>query len=194
MMYTDGNDFINDIKNNWNHRVKSVKVWGIIASILMIIVGVLCMIFPLQTTYGLEVFASIVLLCFGIWGCVRYAKMPAVLRTGVGLASSIMNILLGILLITSPAPALMETFGFMLGLDLLMIGFEQTTATGRLHMFGIMDTGWMTLDGVLNIICGFLLLFSPFASVFAVSAIFAFYLLVGGITLLVGCINMKQIE
>lgn len=194
MMYTDGNDFINDIKNNWNRRVKSVKVWGIIASILMIIVGVLCLVFPIQTTYGLEVFASLVLLCLGIWGVVRYVKMPAVLRTGVGLASSILNILLGIMLVTSPAESLLMTFGFLFGLDLLMLGFEQVTATGRLQMFGIVDTGWMTLDGVLNIICGFILLFSPFASIFAISVIFAFYLLVGGITLLIGCINMKQIQ
>lgn len=194
MLYTDGNDFLNDLKNNWNKRVKSVKVWGIIASILMIIVGILCLIYPLQTTYGLEVFASLVLLCLGIWGVVRYVKMPAVLRTGVGLASSILNILLGIMLLTSPAPALLETFGFLFGLDLMMLGFEQTTGAGRLHLFGIMDTGWMTVDGVLNIICGFLLLMTPFASIFAVSMIFAFYLLVGGITLLIGCINVKKIE
>lgn len=193
-VYDSGDEFIDDIRNGWNKRVKSIRTWGFIIAILMIVLGVLCTIKPLQTTYALEVVVSAALVVFGIWGIVHYIKLPVMLRSGVTLASSILNIILGIMLLTSPADDVLTSFGFLFGLSMMMSGFEEVTQTGALHAFGIMETGWMTFNGVLNIICGIVLLCSPMASVFAVSFIIAFYLLVDGITLLVACIKSKNLE
>ncbi|MDD6258358.1 MAG: DUF308 domain-containing protein [Erysipelotrichaceae bacterium] len=193
-VYDSGDEFIDDIRNGWNKRVKSIRTWGFIIAILMIVLGVLCTIKPLQTTYALEVVVSAALVIFGIWGIVHYIKLPVMLRSGVTLASSVLNIILGITLLTSPADDVLSSFGFLFGLSMMMSGFEEITQAGALHTFGIIDTGWMTFNGVLNIICGIVLLGAPMASVFAVSFIIAFYLLVGGITLLVACIKSKNLE
>lgn len=193
-VYDSGDQFIDDIKDGWNKRVKSIRTWGFVIAILMIVLGVLCMIKPLQTTYALEVVVSAALVVFGIFGIVHYVKLPVMLRSGVTLASSILNIILGIMLLTSPADDVLSSFGFLFGLSMMMSGFEEITQTGTLHAFGIIDTGWMTFNGILNIICGIILLGAPLASVFAVSFVIAFYLLVGGITLLVACIKSKNIE
>lgn len=192
--YDSGDDLLDETRGQWNKHLRSTRIWGFIASILMIVIGILCLVYPVQTTYAIEVIASIALLLFGIWEIIEYFQRPPFLRMGPGLASGILNIILAIMLLTSPAPDLLLSFGFLFGLDLLMIGFEQVTATGRLGSIGITGTGWMTADGVLNIICGILLLFMPMASVGAVSFLLALYLLVGGINLFILCINAKDLK
>ncbi|MGN0363623.1 MAG: HdeD family acid-resistance protein [Bilifractor sp.] len=193
-LYDNGDDVINEVRERWNSHVKSVRIWGFIAAVLMIIMGIVCMIFPVQTTYVIEVFASAALLLWGIWEIVSYFQRPVILRTGVSLMSGILNVILGIMLLTSPADELLIFFGFLFGLDLMMVGFEQLTLTGTFHAFGVINTGWMTFDGILNILVGIILLFMPIASVSAVSVLLSFYLLAGGITLLIECINAKELK
>lgn len=192
--YDNGEDLLSEIRDQWNKNLKSTRIWGFIASILMIIIGILCIVFPVETTYFVEVMASIALLVFGFWEIVRYFQRPVFLRTGVSLASGILNIILAILLLTSPAEAMLESFGFLFGLDLLMLGFEEITMTGRLGAVGVSGTGWLTFEGIMNIIVGIILLFMPVVSVAAVSAVLAVYLLFGGISLLVMSINAKDLK
>lgn len=192
--YNNGDDLLSEIRSQWNKNLRSTRVWGFVAAILMIIIGILCIVFPVETTYFIEVMASIALLCFGIWEVVRYVQRPPFLKMGTSLASGILNIILAILLLTSPAEDMLLYFGFLFGLDLMMLGFEQVTATSRLHAIGVSETGWLTADGVLNIIFGFILLFIPMASVATVSAVLAVYLLFGGISLLIIAINAKDLK
>lgn len=194
MRYNNGDELLNEIKEKWNKNLRSTRIWGFVASIFMIVIGILCIAFPVQTTYAIEVLASIALLCFGIWEVVRYTQMTPFLRTGVTLAGGILNIILAIMLLTSPAADLLMSFGFLFGLNLLMLGFEQVTATSRLGVIGVTGTGWLTAEGVLNIIFGFILLFVPMASVAAVSAVLAMYLIFGGISLLITSINAKDLK
>lgn len=193
-VYNSGNEVIDEMKNQWNKNVRSMRVWGIIASVLMILIGILCIVNPLDTTYAIEVMASIALLCYGIWEIVRYTQRPVFLRTGVSLGSGILNIILALMLLTSPAEDMLLSFGFFFGLELLMLGLEQITTTGRLHAIGVGETGWLTFDGVMNIIVGIILLIMPSASVAAVSAVFAVYLIFGGISLFITSINAKDLK
>lgn len=194
MRYNNGDELISEIKDKWNKNLRSMRIWGIVASIFMIFIGILCIAYPVQTTYAIEVLASVALLCFGIWEIVRYVQTTPFLRTGVRLASGILNILLAIMLLTSPAEDLLMSFGFLFGLDLMMLGFEQVTTASRLAVIGVIGTGWLTADGVLNIIFGIILLFMPLGSVVAVSALLAMYLIFGGISLLVTSINAKDLK
>lgn len=193
-MFQHDDDLINEIRENWNKNIRSMRIWGIIASIFMIVVGILCVVFPMTTTYVIEVMASIALLLFGIWEVVRYVKRSSFLRTGVSLASGILNILLAVLLLTSPKAEMLLFFGFLFGLNLLMIGFEMVTAAGRFRAVGIAETGWMMANGVINIIIGIILLLIPLASIAAVSILLAVYLIFGGITLLMMSINARDMQ
>lgn len=194
MRFNNGDELINEIRDKWNKNLRSTRIWGFVASIFMIVIGIVCCFFPVQSTYFIEVLASVALLAFGIWEVVRYVQSSPFLRTGVSLASGILNIILAIMLLTSPAEEMLLFFGFLFGLDLMMLGFEQVTASGRLGMIGVAGTGWLTADGILNIIFGIILLFVPMASIAAVSVILAMYLIFGGISLLITCINAKDLK
>lgn len=192
--YENGEDLLNEIRSKWNKNVRSVRIWGFVASILMIIIGILCFVYPVATTYAVEVLASVALLIFGFWEVVRYVQRPPFLRTGVSLASGILNIILAIMLLTSPAEDMLLSFGFLFGLNLLMLGFEQLASAGRYQAVGIVGTGWLTAEGILNVIVGIFLLFMPIVSVAAVSAVLAVYLIVGGISLLIMSINARDLK
>lgn len=193
-MYDNGDELVQEMQEEWNKNLRSMRIWGIIAAILMIIIGVLCIFYPVQTTYAIEVMVAVALLVFGCWEIVRYTQRPIFLRTGASLASGILNIFLAIWLLTSPAIYMLMSFGFLFGLDLLMLGFEQMTMTGRLKSIGISGTGWMTASAVINIIIGIILLALPVASVATVSALLAVYLIFGGISLLILSINAKDLK
>lgn len=185
---------VDQIKNNWNSHLKYFRLWGYIASVLMILVGALCVAFPIQTTYGVELFVTAALLVFGAWEIVHYIQSPAVLRSGAFLLSGILNVLLGILLITMKPEAMLATFGILFGFNMTLVGVEQLVMSGRLRAFQTEGTGWLTLDGVLNLICGVILLFSPVISIFAVSFMLSLYLIVGGISLFIQCNNAKVVK
>lgn len=192
--YENADQIVSEMKGQWNRNVRSMRVWGFVAAILMIVIGVLGIFYPIQTTYAVEVAASVALLVFGCWQVVRYMQRPVFLRTGASLASGILNVILAVLLLTSPAEDMLLCFAMLFGLDLLMLGIEQLTMTGRLHAIGVAETGWLTFDGVLGVIVGVLLLLTPAASLAAVSALITVYLLYGGINLLVACVNAKELE
>lgn len=72
-VYDNGEDLITEIREKWNKNLKSMRIWGLIAAVFMIIVGILCIVNPLTTTYAIKVLASIALLVFGIWDTLKYA-------------------------------------------------------------------------------------------------------------------------
>lgn len=192
--YDNGDELIAEIKDRWNKNLRSMRIWGVIAAILMLVTGFLCIAYPVEATYEIEILAAVAMFCFGIWEIVQYAERPVFLRRGSSVASGILNILLAILLLTSPAEDMMVFFGFLFGLDLMMLGFDQVTIAGSLRAIGAEGTGWLTVDGILNIIFGILLLFMPVASVPTVSVIMAMYLIFGGISLLVMSISAKDLK
>lgn len=192
--YENGEELLSEIRNRWNRNVRAVRLWGFVASILMIIMGVLCFIYPVLTTYAVEVMASVALLLFGVLEVVRYFQRPAFLRTGAGLALGVLNIVLALLLLSSPAESMLLAFGFLFGLSLLTLGLEQATASGRFRAIGIAGTGWLTAEGALNIIAGIILLLMPYVSAVAFGVVLTVYMLVGGISLLITSVNAKDLE
>lgn len=191
-IYETGDELFREVQANWDKYLKSVRIWGFIAAFLMILIGVLCFIFPVATTYFLEVVASIALLLFGGWEIVMYMRSSPVLRSGAMLVSGILNVILAIMLLLSPVETVLATFGLLFAMNLLIIGFEQLTVSGRLRAVGVVETSWVTVNGVINLIAGIILLFMPMASAVAVTFVLAMYLLFAGITLLIECINVKN--
>lgn len=113
---------------------------------------------------------------------------------GVSLAGGILDLLLAVTLLTEPSEDMLAFFGYLLGFELITIGFEQITSASRLRAIGVNGTGWLTADGILNLIFGIILLFAPMASLFAISMVLALYLIFKGISLLVISFNAKDLE
>jgi uncharacterized membrane protein HdeD (DUF308 family) len=193
MFYDNDRNYQDEFRGFWNQNVKKYRRWALILGIVMIILSILCFTNPIRSMYVLEVIASIVMICIGIGGIATYSSTPVYFRFGGSLISSILNILLGIMLILSPAQEMMMTFAFIFGIEMMSFGIQELSVSHRLKFFGIADTGVHTFSGVMNIICAFILFFMPQVSI-AISWIIAAYLLIGGISLLINGINAKTYE
>ena len=187
-------DLANEFIGRWNKRLRSVRTASFIISILMIILGILCFIFPMETMSVIEVIACLLLISFGIYQMVDYFNEPVWFRFPGNLAGGILNIIMGILLLISPKEVTISTFAFLFGWILMMAGIEKMSFGNKLSFFAVSDYGWLTFSGVFNIIAALLFIFLPLASTLALNFIIAAYLLVGGITLLIEAFSMKDLK
>jgi uncharacterized membrane protein HdeD (DUF308 family) len=191
ILYDNNRDYRDEFRNFWNDKVKKVRKRSLIVGIIMIVLGILCLVFPVRSIYFLEVIASLVMIFIGIYEIAAFFMMPIFFRFGGGLLAGILNIMLGIILLSSPPEEMITAFGFIIAIDVLIFGIEELSAVSKAKYFGAGDTGWLTANGILSVICGIVLIFLPQASV-ALSIILAVYLLVGGISLLSAAANAKE--
>ena len=87
-----------------------------------------------------------------------------------------------------------SVFAYMFGFVLLIFGINKITFANKLHFFGILDYGWVIAGGVLNILAAAAFLILPLVSLVVLQTVLAGYLAIGGITLLVDVITMKNMK
>ena len=145
-----GPDPINEIKDAWNKRMKGVRIFGLIVSILMLVMGVLCLVFPLRTAYAVEVLATISLIAFGVMQIIGYFLQPCPLRSAPLLVCGLLNILLAWMLLSTQAIYLLMAFAYLFALILLLLGIEQLTFGSRMRAIGAGETGWLTANGAIS--------------------------------------------
>jgi uncharacterized membrane protein HdeD (DUF308 family) len=191
--YDNGNDYREELHGFWNENVKKFRRGAWIAAILMILCGILCLFFPVESMLVMEVIASILLIVMGVAEIYEYSRVPVYLRTAGPVVSGVLNILLGILLLTSTSENLIIAYGFIFGIGLITFGIEKIGSYNRLRFFSVDGLGWLMASGILSILCGVVLVFVPQASV-ALSVIVAIYLLAGGISLAIDAANAKELE
>lgn len=193
--YNDyGNGPLDSFRQAWNKQVKHLRIWGIVLGIVSIFAGIVFVLNPVESAFVLSLFASILLIIFGIGEICEYAATPSAFRTGVSLVAGILNIILGILLLAASPATMLATFGILFAVILLMTGIDQLTIGSRLRATGIADTGWLTFNAVLSIIAGVIFLFIPIAGMAFTSIFIGFYLLVGGIMLLIAGIKARKLQ
>lgn len=192
-IYDNNTDYRDDFRQFWNNNVKKYRTGSIVTGIIMIILGILCMVYPVETMVVIEVVASLALIAVGIAELVGYANTPVYIRFGGGLLNGLLNIMLGIILLSSPKDALIATYAWMFAIALLMFGISELSLKSRLQFFGVQNTGSLTLNGVLSIIFAIILFFIPQASI-AISYILAIYFVVSGVTALISGINAKELK
>lgn len=191
--YSVQTDLREQIRTFWNQNVKRYRTYSITAGIVMLVLGVLCLIYPFETIIAMEYAASLLLIVYGGYQLYAFTVLPVFLRTGGVLLSGILNIMLGILLLSGPQQSMMATYAYLFSVDLLMIGIEQCVAYNHMKYYGLPNTGWMLLEGVVNIVVAVIFLFMPQTTV-AISLLVAVYLLVEGGTLLYSGISAKDLK
>lgn len=182
------------LAQEWNARVRSIRTTGFVVSILMIVVGVLCLFFPIQSIYIGATVLTFFIIAFGVFEIAEYLSLPAFFRMGGMLASGILNIVIGIMLLALPAESMVIAFSFMLAFNLLMLGVEELSFTSFLRAFNVANYGWVIASSVLNIIFALMLLFIPITSSVALWLCLALYLVAGGISLLIECVKSKNLK
>lgn len=180
LFYNNDTDYRDEFRGFWNNNVKKFRTSSIVLGVIMLILGILCFIFPVRSMIVMEYIASIFLIIIGIGQIYAESQLPVYLKTGGTLLSGVLNIILGIMLILSPTEVMMSTFAFIIAIDLLLLGIEQCVAYSRAKFFQAEGAGWVLFEGILNIILAIIFMFMPQMSI-TISYIIAIYLTVIGI-------------
>lgn len=171
---------------------------GIVASILMVVLGVLITVNPQASLVTLVWLMIAGFLIGGVYRIVTYGQMPYWLRPGYSLATGIMDVVCGILLalaaMNSPAytyDVFVVMTGLMLAFELLFAGVNQLSSAGVVRRMGG-SSGWAVAGGVLDLIAGILLLMTPGMGTLALMYVLAFSLIVSGISVFSTSIDIKN--
>lgn len=187
-------DFIEEFKNNWNERIKKWKIVYIVLSIIMILVGVACLFFPVQTLGTLKMIAGIVMIGFGLYSITNYFLSTSFFKDPFAVVHGIINILFGILIMAMPSMVTVLSLTYMFAFILLFYGTQKIAFAQKLKYFRIIDTKTYTFSGVLTIIVSIIFFILPMTSALAINYMIGFYLLIDGITLFIEALNLKTIK
>ena len=161
--------------------VKGSKTVGIVVSILMVLLGIGVFMAP-QFFVSMMVWLFVFgLMIYGVYLIYEYAVSEV--KNGWSLTTGIIAIILGFMLIFSPALAQATTFAFILAFMVLFTGINQVSASSAIKRAGGSGTVWLTASGVINIILGFFFLFNPYVFLLIFPVIAGICLIVGGIAL-----------
>ena len=195
MRWFDPNyDYVNEFIEEWNKKVKKLKITGIVIALIMIVVGICCIFYPMETFSVIQGLAAAALIILGICNVAGYVASTYYFRDPMQIVNGILDILLGILLIFMPTAVTVSTLTFLLGFLLLFHGAERISLAGKLKFYRIMDTGFLTFGGVLDLILAVIFLALPLFSALVLNYIIAAYLIVNGVILLIEAISMKTID
>lgn len=192
-MYSDFN-FVEEFKKDWSEKIKKLCWTCLILSILMIIVGFVCLFFPIKTFNIMKIIVSIVFICFGIYSIVTYCLTTLYFKDPIIIMIGITHILFGVLLFQMPTEITAMSLTMMLAIMLLFYGAQKIAFSRRLSFFGLIDTNIYTMSGIMTIMLSIIFMVLPLTSAIIINYIIAAYLIVDGITLFIEAINMKKLK
>lgn len=193
-MMKHSRDFEQVFNENWNRKLRSVRILGLAVSLLMLACAVVCMNCPIQTLQLLKRAAALIIISLGIYQLVDYFYMPILLRDASTLIGCVLNIVIGMLLLFSPVKITVSVFAYMFGFLLMIFGVNKITFANKLHFFHIEDYSWVIASGILNILAAAAFLITPLLFTVVLNIVLAGYLFVGGAALLIEVIAMKNMK
>lgn len=187
-----------DWKEKVNKVAKSSFTGGVVAAIVMIVLGLLILFNPRESITTLVWLIVVGFVGAGVTRIVSYTNMPYWIRPGYSLVTGVMDILCGIMLAVAAvnSPAITDSVfaiivGFMFAFELLFAGVNELSSVGVLKRMGG-STGWAIFAGILDIVAALLLFTSPVASTIMLMYFLAFALIVGGISVLSTSIDVRN--
>lgn len=186
-------NYVDEFTNKWNEKFKKIRNGGIILSLTLIGVGILCIAFPKQVFTTIQVLAALGLVLWGVGSVYTYFSTTYFFRDSLWLASGILNILLGFTLCTMPITFTVSTLTIVLAILLLVNGISKISFSSKLRFFQIIDTSFMNITGWLNIILGIIFVVMPLQSALIINYLVATYLIFAGICLFIEVVSMKRI-
>lgn len=165
------------MKEKW----KKFRLWAILFSVAMILLGVLTLIWPGISATAVCILLGVICIGTGICEMIRYFKMGlAGLFFQHDLLLGIFSILAGILLLIHPLGA--ATFlPVIAGLYLVMGSIFEIQIAAEMHRLGI--GGWVgsLVFGIIGTVFAFFLILDPFDGVTALMIYLGALMVIGGI-------------
>jgi uncharacterized membrane protein HdeD (DUF308 family) len=174
-----------DVRNWW---------WFIVKGLLLILAGIAIFARPLEGYAGLSVLFSIVMLGAGL-AQIFFASSNSDVLKGWGwtLASGILDVVIGIYLLTFPLVT-MATLPFILGFWLLFRSFYLIGASFDLKSLGVTDWGWLLFGGILSSILGCFVLYYPGAGAISIIYVSGSAFIVAGVFNLYLSVKLKAMK
>ncbi len=163
--------------------MKKSKFVGAAIALLMIICGIIAYAVPGKTLAFYVWFIVGALAVNGIQKLVIYFVISKESKNGWMLADGIITTLLGILLFTALVDTpVITTFNLISSIGFLLGFYEVFTGINRLCNLGMSESKvWTVFIGILNIICGFVVITFPVISIITVEWMLALFLVVFGV-------------
>jgi len=174
---------------------KAIKNWwiSILIGILYVGIGVWVMQTPLESYISLSIIFSTFILVSGIFQIAFSISNKSEMKDwGWYLSGGVLDLLIGILLITHPMMT-MAILPLYIGFWLL---FQSTLSIGlsfQLKSFGTLGWGWLLFWSIITLLFSFLLLFNPIFAGLSIVYMTAFALITAGVFRIFLGINLKKI-
>lgn len=157
------NDFMNSVR-------KAVKYWWIslLVGLLGIVAGICCFVTPAGSLMAITNVFIILLMLGGILDIVfAVSNRKYSSSWGWNLAGGILELLLGILLLTMPLPSVTTVFVYMIGFWILFRSVMGIGESCELQMYNVKGWGWLLALSILSVLFSFMFFMSPlFGGVF----------------------------
>ena len=186
------NNFSSLIENS----KRAVRYWWLllIIGIALFVVGILIFVYPTQSYLGMSLVFGWLMLFSGILEVVlSSANKHFITGRGWMLAGGIIEIILGIILICSPAITAMM-LPIVLGIWLLFRGIGLIGIASEMSHFKVNGMVWTIILGILLIICSLMILFQPLFGIAAVVVWVGISFLVAGVSLVVFAFQLFSIK
>lgn len=186
-------DYIKEFKKDWNKKVKKMKILCMILSIFMIIVGIICLFFPMNVFSITKAIVSLTFIGIGLYFIIHYFLTSSYFKEPSIILLGLIHILFGILLFKMPKEMTAMSLTMMLSIVLLFYGVEKISLSRKLRYIGLFHSYTYSFNGMMTITLGILFMILPMTSVFIIDYIIASYFFVSGISLFIETIHMKTI-
>ena len=194
LRYDHNTDLGRAFAEQWNQRLRSVRIASFIVSILMLVFGVLCVVYPIASVRVLSILAAVCIAAFGVFEIAECCTLPLFMRSGGAMAAGVVNVLFGVLLLCSPTEVTISTFALLFAVMLMLFGIEALVLSSKLRFLGVSNSGWVVASGILNLLASAVFFILPMASAVFLNYVIAVYLLVGGATLLIEAFSMNDLK
>lgn len=192
--FNGSDDYIREYVSCWNRELRKKRITNVLAALVLIAAGVLCVLFPADVYQVVQWIVGGVLILYALFEIVDYFSMTDYFRDMMLLPIALIALMLGIVFIMAPPYLGAVAVVFLSAVVLLFSGAQKLSMASRLRYFRITHAYSMTFCGVLSVIAALLLFIMPMVGVMMLNLMIAAFLIVSGALLLIEAICMRKIN
>lgn len=192
MSFKLGDDYAKEYVKAWNSYIRGLRWIGFALGTILIILGALCFVAPEKFAATISLVIAMMIVAFGVYRLVEYFTTPALFRFTGKLISGIFNLVVGYLLMTMSSEATVKMFTIIIAIDLVLLGIEKLALAMKLRFFNATNFGWLIADATITLICAAFFIFLPAVSFTVLGVFIGIYMVTGGASVLLECINAKE--
>lgn len=192
MSFKLGDDYAKEYIKAWNSRVRGLRWMGFALGTVLMILGGLCFVTPEKFAVTISYVIASMIIIFGVYRLIEYFTTPMLFRFTGKLISGIFNLVVGYLLFTMSATATVKMFTIILAIDFLLIGIDKLALAMKLRYFGASNFGWLIADAIITLVSAAFFIFLPAVSFTVLGVFIGVYMVAGGASILLECINAKE--